>query len=937
MKAHSTKSEALDVTKEVANDIFCSKVDLIKSEEDRGITDEFLRDWTEIEDKKDTVNQQCKTEEEKDAQKYSKEQQSDEKNIRGDGTTVELVSKRNNQLIAMEADQLIKTLCKDAPKSEKATGLCRFQCPKCSKVFTTWLHMTRHFAMISDCQRKVSVTNVAEFIIRVVCHVCKICSELGLCDAFFIMKHVKKKHKMSFKDYVKMFSLDTSLETSEKTISNKISEEADKLIETLCQGAPVSDKVTIMCRFKCPDCGKELLSWDNVRRHFASDNANCNRKISILNIAEMITRVVCHVCKICSKKVLCDSVFIVRHIRTKHQMLPKEYVEMFALDTSIEPYVKKNRKSKNKKIDEYLYSIVEGAPVSENPTSMCLFHCPQCKRKITCWDTLKRHFASKSVCQLKTTLTDVEKFLTKVVCHICKMCTKKILCDAIFIERHLRIEHKTSRTKYMKKFDFDNSLISPEGFPVQNIQISHDADIMIRNLCQGAPVSDRMTTMCKFKCFECKMEISSWDRVRRHYYPKSACHRKISIANVADFITKIVSHACKICSTLILCDPVFIDRHLRKEHQMLTREYVKKFALDTSMYTESAKYSNNFIGNLCTYQCDVCEEQFDGFIKFIKHKNKSLHQSTNNLMKKVYHKCKLCHKTGLCEISIVQGHLRTVHKISLEQYCQNNGCVLAETKEMTTLSSLTLSCDMKNRCIFKCNTCKKDFDSLHFLSKHKKEQKHDSNILKPIKNLVMGYSYKCNICSKLMLCDNVIIKRHMRKAHDIYTFDKQALDDKEQKEQYNILCETFSKRIPWSSKVYDTKIVPIQQVPIREVTSAIGNLCLFQCPNCDLPETPCWKTLLYHLRSAHQQGKTFSASFVARARYHSCLLCPNAVLSDRCLLENHLRVSHNMDITKYERIYERNGGNILPTFHNFVKRKAKSKRMTVNCNSQDTI
>ncbi len=117
--------------------------------------------------------------------------------------------------------------------------------------------------------------------------------------------------------------LQSSIEecVSRKNVKKRPSKETlkiDLLIEKLCKGATISGKVFNMCIFQCLKCGISLNAWKALMEHMAKV---CFQKLTMTEVDRYITRAICHVCKVCSDKILCDRTMIIRHLRTKHKMI----------------------------------------------------------------------------------------------------------------------------------------------------------------------------------------------------------------------------------------------------------------------------------------------------------------------------------------------------------------------------------------------------------------------------------------------------------------------------------------------------------------------------------------------------------------------------------------------------------------------------------------
>ncbi len=205
------------------------------------------------------------------------------------------------------------------------------------------------------------------------------------------------------------------------------------------------------------------------------------------------------------------------------------------------------------------------------------------------------------------------------------------------------------------------------------VKLRKHIDTLIEKLCQGAPVSDSVSSQCIFKCYECDGKtFSAWNTLRTHRFRKQ-CSVSTSTADIGNLVSKAVCHICKICSAKILCDKNFIQRHLHL-HKIGILEYAKKFACKK---TEETIYSQDIIGNLCLYECIDCGYNSSSGRAFLKHKRLTHHcrkiSSLDSLKKSVYHRCKLCKKSILCDQTVIAKHLRRHHDFTPEDYCKITG------------------------------------------------------------------------------------------------------------------------------------------------------------------------------------------------------------------------------------------------------------------------
>ncbi len=304
-----------------------------------------------------------------------------------------------------------------------------------------------------------------------------------------------------------------------------------------------------------------------------------------------------------------------------------------------------------------------------------------------------------------------------------------------------------------------------------SIRISNQAKSLIEKLCEGAPVSPTVASLCQFQCKVCKGLFHGWNSLYNHFN-KLHQHIKLSIAEVDKCVTKTVSYICKICSVVTLCDYGFIRKHVRK-HDLLIGQYIKKFDTDNpKLLPQEVTYSNDIIGSLCHFQCRECGAKFTNRATSRKHQI-NIHGSKTDtgekMIKRVVHKCKLCGRSISCEIQNLIPHLKLVHGLSPKEYCKQTGCKYAKNihytflKSNPILQSLPLSTTIGNYCIFECKQCLKTFNAKTKLCYHIK--KHHIKKVNVFAFLKIGFSYKCNFCPKVLLCDKSIVTDHLKHSH----------------------------------------------------------------------------------------------------------------------------------------------------------------------------
>ncbi len=612
----------------------------------------------------------------------------------------------------------------------------------------------------------------------------------------------------------------------------------------------------------------------------------------------------------------------------KHEILEEELDETRNENTGSKSLasVRKinNKQGSNKqltnRVDRLLKKICQEATVTERLSDMCLYECPECCRTFTKWRTIKEHRKKSHKCSVF--LTELSRMMKKSVCHICKICSERLLCDNFFIQRHMMQKHKLCRDDYIKLA----KLGCDDAEKISN-PIGYQADKVVQKLCKEAEVSGLVANMCLYKCPDCGKILTGWRNLGSHL--AKAHQAKVTLASFNSMLlTKTVCHECKICSERILCDIYFIKRHLEQKHKMHENEYNDKFGHNTSKTLPEDAYSENTIGNFCVFQCIKCKKKLQSKKLVSRHKcfhfQSTDHKNICSLTKRVYHTCKLCSKKLLCDRIILTGHFRYRHNLSTEEYSEKTGTSNTTQRRVprSLLKSLNLSNEIGNICIFACNICNKKLIGYESFKGHVRKHKQKCHNLLP-KCLLKGYSYQCKLCGKLMLCERSFIYSHMINVHGVVMRENMENAAATEKSKYEKLCKTFKEKTPISFTFWDRTVMPSEKVPMQERNSRIGNLVEYNCPKCDLKEINGWIGFVRHYKSVHcyDSDFTYSPSLLSVARCHICLICSKAILSDRYFVAKHVRKRHKMALQRYERIFIKNGGEVLPTFRQWKRSK----------------
>ncbi len=507
-------------------------------------------------------------------------------------------------------DGILKySMMKNAAVSESAaTGLCTFSCTDCSASSKNWEAFRIHMRMKHNAS--VKVDNIESFMAKCTIHICRICSEKILCEGMHMRIHFNRRHKMNVNQYRKNYDCGVNLD------------------ETLQNGRLSLHQVGSLCTFKCPECHKTFKTIYTLSRH------EHNSKKCLLNVGakfwlNCLQDVVTHKCKTCSKLLLCDYTVIKSHVASHGFKTVREYsnknqinivnqrnlkaesvIDNYnvyesngatnILKAGISKYVLKRnfmnqpklgsaidntRNSKTVAVDSMLekelespivghlkfkgtsaslkatHFMMEKANVSVSAaTGLCTFSCPQCPSEFLSRNQFKKHMKKIHTTEVKMTNIECFKYMSTVTIHVCKICSEKVFCETLFLNNHFKNKHNTSLASYRKKYDC--------GSWKERLQTTID---------RGNLSLQKVGNLCSFKCPKCENIFMGLQNLRMHQTRQKRCMPHIQARAWLECIQEVVSHKCKLCSKIILCDYQPIFNHISCCHGFKSiEEYAKK-------------------------------------------------------------------------------------------------------------------------------------------------------------------------------------------------------------------------------------------------------------------------------------------------------------------------------------------------------------------------
>ncbi len=248
--------------------------------------------------------------------------------------------------------------------------------------------------------------------------------------------------------------------------------------------------------------------------------------------------------------------------------------------------------------------------------------------------------------------------------------------------------------------------------------------------------------------------------------------------------------------------------------------------------------------------------------------------------------------------------------------------------------------EVVNRCAFKCPHCKARFGSWPAIYKHNQAKKYggcsgiNGGYTKWEEVAVEVTTHECQVCGHLLPCDKDKVACHLTRHHHglraheyrvfieekkchkgkmdlkafLKDFRKKEKEEKEQqkKNQQDVPVVSMNK----ISK--DNSLTPYQNLVEKDsVTMKVGNMCCFACKKCPF-ETDTMDKMIFHWKKkcTTEKDPSRDQSCVKVARVHMCHLCAEKVLCDRHIITRHVRHIHQMAISSYISLTEKNLGSM---------------------------
>ncbi len=474
--------------------------------------------------------------------------------------------------------------------------------------------------------------------------------------------------------------------------------------------------------------------------------------------------------------------------------------------------------------------------------------------------------------------------------------------------------------------------------------------------------TNNIGNLCLFECYKCHIKFYSCYTLIRHAtqdHFQSSCRSTI-YAVVNKSIKRARYHCCRVCNKTILCDLRYINKHLNKhkihmkDYMFIKLKHLKDSLVPISNYTFNGLSLTSFetlevpeasyttaVENLCHFRCDKCSITYHntGALKnHLKTCKRTTKFEPNYVLNAVFHKCKICSLTMLCDKAVIWRHLHFCHAIELSAYTAKTHLQLRDTNARTKklplvkkisrvpiVSPLKRICNFRGSlpkhlttsivgdyCSFACDKCNFRSHSWGGMKNHNVNcdqgpghSKFDSKYLREARY------HTCKVCERILLCDTSVIKAHVKISHGYHTMEKYQKLCYRDKEVKSLIGETNYNKHYFNMEESLTKAPPVAQTAENSskqpthitgqkremITKEFRNLIHYKCDKCNML-CKSYGSITTH--SSRCVGtKTFNKKNIVELAFHKCNICYKKVMCDKHIIANHVRRRHKMSTEEY--------------------------------------
>ncbi len=341
---------------------------------------------------------------------------------------------------------------------------------------------------------------------------------------------------------------------------------------------------------------------------------------------------------------------------------------------------------------------LENAPVSDSVANLCKYQCKKCHDIFSSRYLTYKHFRETK--HAESNKINISNYVISAVAHKCQICSKKLLCDKMCIQFHLRRSHQMNFKKYIQNENVK--------YDMSRVMFSKNFDIPSAKVSENPKVVRQVTCLCKFSCIQCHYSCKRWRKMLKHI---NDTHDHGLISSIDKYLTYPVFHKCIVCDKLLLCDDLIVGQHVQK-HEMTLKAYKSilkpkninalhsQFRLELKAACKEIPemkagpkcvlppntfenyQTTNSVGDLSFFKCPFCSKSNISYNCLrqhctSKHKSKTFSYNREIVVEARYHRCQICAAIILSDKSIITHHIHRKHRTNMPQYIkeyvQKNG------------------------------------------------------------------------------------------------------------------------------------------------------------------------------------------------------------------------------------------------------------------------
>jgi len=571
---------------------------------------------------------------------------------------------------------------------------------------------------------------------------------------------------------------------------NKVATYINLAEKWVADGVATTSEVGNLCRYTCPECGKEMNHWKCLRKHVRDEHGE---EWDIMDSDSTATTKMVHKCLECLAVMPCEVNCIYRHVSNHHGMSTAAYVEKHGLQLS--------QRLSSKSMSGMPYSTArpadewpEDAEVTEDVNTPSTYVCSVCQATIHCRLALKKHLSQKHP---EMAERDPDDMLVKLILHRCRQCHLLMRSELHVINVHVGRKHKMSMQEYAPERRngrrcHGGRLPSTTGQP---------------NVDEKTKICEELMDACTYMCPHCSELTSAWHDMTRHL---SKNHAGLPLPSKEVALVEKFAYQCLLCDKKVLCEKYNVIYHLKRAHEVKglghfqsalqatppsedkevyrksLKEAIERFKQRTSDSVAQDVEETQEVRNLCRYKCCECHEEFAVWFNLrehLQHKHPKVivpmtgrDSMTTKLVK---HKCKLCSKLVRAEVADVNLHLRREHSIKPKTYRALDGQDVSEENPTPSDANRQkrrrpISTDyVADACTYACPVCKEGPSSwpvilAHLLREHPTLVSEEGEIRRlKSSSIVREVLHNCRICKESLPC-NVEVSLFSFKKTSVY-------------------------------------------------------------------------------------------------------------------------------------------------------------------------